>query len=306
MQPVRLLPLLSMVDLADSRKQQAGAVNVDAFADEPLFRWLHPQQTAEHYEALCAHFAERVRKVAAAKGGPKTAVLALLEGEGGEEMVVGLAVWTAVAIDIGIERLEQGSKYNPRAAFYTGIPSFEYQGFRSTRVGFLTHSDTAGIPQFEPQQPPPAHQPEPALNEARWKDFIQAWGAAEVATNQVLATGKPLVIDIKDHKSLSAPEAVPVVPRIELTLLATAPKHQGKGVGSALLDWGVNRSDELKVPVVIGASDVGRLLYLRRGFSDLGLKIVYASEDDEKRYGRLNDDLLVRWPSDLSHQDENM
>ena len=51
-----------------------------------------------------------------------------------------------------------------------------------------------------------------------------------------------------------------------LDILATDPAHQGRGVGSALMDWGIRKADELGVDAVVESSVSGRKLYEQKGF----------------------------------------
>lgn len=53
-----------------------------------------------------------------------------------------------------------------------------------------------------------------------------------------------------------------------LSFLFIDPTAQGKGVGSALLAWGLDQADSAKppLPVVLESSPVGRPVYERRGF----------------------------------------
>ena len=85
-------------------------------------------------------------------------------------------------------------------------------------------------------------------------------------------------------------------PRIKLYLIAVSPQCQRQGIGKMLLEWGMHEADEQGVPIVMGASPVGEGLYRKCGFDDLGVQAIYASEEDETIYGRLNDRILVRWP----------
>jgi GNAT superfamily N-acetyltransferase len=56
--------------------------------------------------------------------------------------------------------------------------------------------------------------------------------------------------------------------KIVLQLLAVHPSHQGKGVGTLLLQEGLRQADELGVPVWLEASEKGRPLYRKFGFND--------------------------------------
>ncbi|KAF7174475.1 hypothetical protein CNMCM5623_007358 [Aspergillus felis] len=56
---------------------------------------------------------------------------------------------------------------------------------------------------------------------------------------------------------------------IVLELLATHPQHQGKGVGKALLDWGVRMADERNVQIYLEATPEGYPLYSKCGWRDM-------------------------------------
>ena len=137
---------------------------------------------------------------------------------------------------------------------------------------------------------------DPAYDRIRQSNFRQTWTVAENAINRVLANGTPEIIDFRTIDSQPQQQA-PIFPHIKLSFLCVSPKYQGKGVGSALLEAGTRRGDELGVPIVLGASPEGEKLYRRRGFVHLGVALIYASEEDAAKWPGLNDKLWVRWPS---------
>ena len=51
-----------------------------------------------------------------------------------------------------------------------------------------------------------------------------------------------------------------------LDILATDPAHHRRGVGSALMDWGIRKIDESGVDAVVESSVSGRKLYEQKGF----------------------------------------
>lgn len=51
-----------------------------------------------------------------------------------------------------------------------------------------------------------------------------------------------------------------------LDLLATVPSHQGRGVGSALLRWGIEKADELQTRIYLEATSEGLPVYLKYGW----------------------------------------
>ncbi|GFF26533.1 hypothetical protein IFM61606_05328 [Aspergillus udagawae] len=56
---------------------------------------------------------------------------------------------------------------------------------------------------------------------------------------------------------------------IVLELLVTHPQHQGKGVGKALLDWGMRMADERHVRIYLEATPEGYPLYRKSGWRDV-------------------------------------
>jgi hypothetical protein len=60
--------------------------------------------------------------------------------------------------------------------------------------------------------------------------------------------------------------------RVELETLFTHPKYQGNGVGSALLQWGLDEADRLGLMIYLEATEEGRPLYERFGFE--AIKVV--------------------------------
>ncbi|OJJ84639.1 GNAT family N-acetyltransferase [Aspergillus glaucus CBS 516.65] len=55
-------------------------------------------------------------------------------------------------------------------------------------------------------------------------------------------------------------------PHYYLDMLGTHPSHNGKGIASMLLKWGLDRADNDGVPVFLSASPAGKPMYERRGF----------------------------------------
>ncbi|KAH2620353.1 hypothetical protein KXW54_009007, partial [Aspergillus fumigatus] len=54
-----------------------------------------------------------------------------------------------------------------------------------------------------------------------------------------------------------------------LELLVTHPQHQGKGVGKALLDWGVRMADQKQARIYLEATPEGYPLYRKCGWRDV-------------------------------------
>ncbi|KII83343.1 hypothetical protein PLICRDRAFT_47223 [Plicaturopsis crispa FD-325 SS-3] len=53
-----------------------------------------------------------------------------------------------------------------------------------------------------------------------------------------------------------------------LYMLCVLPEHQGRGIGSKLLNWGIEAADNAEPPLAVymEASPIGQKLYERRGF----------------------------------------
>ncbi|EAW10411.1 GNAT family N-acetyltransferase [Aspergillus clavatus NRRL 1] len=88
---------------------------------------------------------------------------------------------------------------------------------------------------------------------------------------------------------------------IMLELLATYPQHQGKGVGSALLRWGLQKANEIGARIYLEATDEGYPLYCRYGFTEIGEIVmdysVYGG-DGSQRYV-----VMVRDPDPVSTEE---
>lgn len=55
-----------------------------------------------------------------------------------------------------------------------------------------------------------------------------------------------------------------------LDLLQTEPKHQGRGAGSMLIQWGLDIANKLRLPAYLESSPAGHKLYQKYGFQDIG------------------------------------
>ncbi|KAJ5708547.1 hypothetical protein N7488_008348 [Penicillium malachiteum] len=58
-------------------------------------------------------------------------------------------------------------------------------------------------------------------------------------------------------------------PHYYLEMLGVHPSHQGRGLASKLLKWGLARADEESVEVYLSSSPDGKPLYLKNGFQSL-------------------------------------
>jgi len=69
-----------------------------------------------------------------------------------------------------------------------------------------------------------------------------------------------------------------------LNFCFTHPKHRRRGVGKLLMEWGIQKADELGLPSYIEATDIGLKLYEAHGFKvegeiDLDATVENPSED---------------------------
>ena len=69
--------------------------------------------------------------------------------------------------------------------------------------------------------------------------------------------------------------------QISLRMMATHPEYWRKGAGRLAMQWGVDEADRQKVAVVMFASPLGKHLYERYGFRELGVVTVRVEGDDE-------------------------
>ncbi|KAL4930439.1 GNAT family N-acetyltransferase [Aspergillus undulatus] len=84
--------------------------------------------------------------------------------------------------------------------------------------------------------------------------------------------------------------------RVELETLVTHPEYQGKGVASALLQWGIDEADRLNLMVYLEATEAGKPLYKRFGFDT-----VHEMDFDAAEYGGIGKQrytFMIRYPKD--------
>lgn len=62
------------------------------------------------------------------------------------------------------------------------------------------------------------------------------------------------------------------------------PNHQRKGVGSLLVNWGVQKADELGIECFVEATDPGSMLYQKFGFTNLMKVLVDAENGTKERH----------------------
>ena len=66
-----------------------------------------------------------------------------------------------------------------------------------------------------------------------------------------------------------------------LTTLAVHPDYQQCGIGTSVVNWGVEVARAEQVPVVLFATPVGKKLYLKFGFEDVGSERVQVDGEGE-------------------------
>lgn len=64
----------------------------------------------------------------------------------------------------------------------------------------------------------------------------------------------------------------------DLHMLHTDPKYQGHGAGGALMEWGIQKADELGLPIYLESSPQGHRFYQKHGFKDVKVLEMYLSK----------------------------
>ena len=63
-------------------------------------------------------------------------------------------------------------------------------------------------------------------------------------------------------------------------MMCVLPSHQRKGLGTKLLEWGLEKAIEEGMRVYLTATEKGRDLYLKAGFEEIGAVIVNLGKYD--------------------------
>jgi ribosomal protein S18 acetylase RimI-like enzyme len=71
--------------------------------------------------------------------------------------------------------------------------------------------------------------------------------------------------------------------RLEAVDIVVHPKYHRRGIGKALMNWGMDLATEKKVPITLTASPMGKLLYSYMGFKELGVVDCEVAGDDGKK-----------------------
>lgn len=110
----------------------------------------------------------------------------------------------------------------------------------------------------------------PGVNEGACKAFF----GGLVERKQALMGTKPHICMC--HRKICSPSLTVE----DLHMLHTDPNHQRRGAASALLKWGTQKADDLKLPVYLESSSEGHILYGRHQF-----KTVEMFEVNMKEFG---------------------
>jgi predicted N-acetyltransferase YhbS len=70
--------------------------------------------------------------------------------------------------------------------------------------------------------------------------------------------------------------------RIELLGIAADPRYHRRGVGKALMKWGLGEATKQNIPIILTAGPLGTLLYTSVGFKELG-RLDCDIEVDQKK-----------------------
>ncbi|MCJ1426386.1 hypothetical protein MMC29_004289 [Sticta canariensis] len=69
-------------------------------------------------------------------------------------------------------------------------------------------------------------------------------------------------------------------PHLLLNMCFVDPDHRRRGVGSLLVEWGTRKADEMGVEAFIEATDIGKPLYDRHGFTSMNEYTLKPSKPD--------------------------
>lgn len=89
---------------------------------------------------------------------------------------------------------------------------------------------------------------------------------------------------------------------LDLGSLAVDPKHQRKGVGRLLVQWGIDRAVEERKNILIVANPTGAPLYQKMGFEKIQSLMTYVGEPFEEEHWVF---IMRHQDGDVKNQNEN-
>ncbi|KAJ5925002.1 hypothetical protein N7454_007641 [Penicillium verhagenii] len=111
----------------------------------------------------------------------------------------------------------------------------------------------------------------------------------------------PNVPELSEGAQIYAKDPVAFAPQPlqfkHLDLLATLPGYQGRGVGSAILRWGINQADAVQARIYLEATPEGYPVYLKYGFK--ALEEITLDYEKMGSHGKEDLVLMIRDPIPL-------
>lgn len=80
--------------------------------------------------------------------------------------------------------------------------------------------------------------------------------------------------------------------QINLSVLAVLPEFRRHGVGTMMVNWGINVAAEKGWPVTVCASPLGQLLYARLKFNVIGTEMIQAEGEE----GSFSSAVMILFP----------
>jgi predicted GNAT family N-acyltransferase len=86
-----------------------------------------------------------------------------------------------------------------------------------------------------------------------------------------------------------------------LAVLITSEEHRCRGAGGMLVQWGIEKSEELGLPGYLQSTEEGRRLYRKHGFEDLDTVEFHLEEYGLKGQGIERMTEMIRYPTKVSN-----